>query len=271
MFKISEFSKLSKVSVKALRFYDQMQLLKPAHIDDVTGYRYYAAEQLLELNRILAFKELGFTLQQIVPLLQEQVSLEQIKGMFKVKKAEIQSVLRNEQEKLARLEERLQQLEAEQEINLQHVVLKEVEPQWVASFRSKATIVDIPHLFQQLDSALGKHVSNVQPRLALLHGCAACDEKMEIEVARPLSREINMHAPFTVQCIPHHPLMATIVQRLTHRCEISTASASLAMWIEKNGYVLTAGEPRRELYFFEDEHAMEPFMTEIQLAIEPKA
>jgi len=65
MFKIGEFSKLSQVPVKTLRYYDEIDLLKPAKVDDFTGYRYYSAEQLFQLNRILALKDLGLSLAQI--------------------------------------------------------------------------------------------------------------------------------------------------------------------------------------------------------------
>ncbi|GIO29020.1 hypothetical protein J2TS6_01610 [Paenibacillus albilobatus] len=74
MFKISEFSRLSRIPLQTLRYYDQIGLLKPARIDSLTGYRHYAAEQLLEINRNVIFKELGFTLQQITQLLQEDIS-----------------------------------------------------------------------------------------------------------------------------------------------------------------------------------------------------
>lgn len=72
MFKIGDFSKLSQISIKALRLYDQMGLLKPIHIDPDTGYRYYSASQLPRINRILAFKDLGFSLEQITSLLDDQ-------------------------------------------------------------------------------------------------------------------------------------------------------------------------------------------------------
>ncbi len=59
MFKIGDFSKLGQVSVRMLRHYDQLGLLKPGQIDKFTGYRYYAVEQLARLNRILFFKDFG--------------------------------------------------------------------------------------------------------------------------------------------------------------------------------------------------------------------
>src|SRR5581483_11326 len=111
MFKISEFSQLSQVSIKTLRYYDQIGLLKPAHSDPCTGYRYYTADQLLRLNRILAFKDLGFTLEQINYLLDEHIPPEQIRGMFRLKQAEIQTLIEEEQARLSRIEGRLRQIE----------------------------------------------------------------------------------------------------------------------------------------------------------------
>ncbi len=65
MFKIGDFSKLSLVSVKTLRYYDELGLLKPARVDEFTGYRYYSASQMPRLNRILALKDLGLSLEQV--------------------------------------------------------------------------------------------------------------------------------------------------------------------------------------------------------------
>lgn len=92
MFKISEFSKISQVSVKTLRYYDQLNLLKPDFTDKHTGYRYYSADQMLQLNRILA------------------IPIEQIRGMFRDKQNEILSILDREQARLARIKDRLSYL-----------------------------------------------------------------------------------------------------------------------------------------------------------------
>lgn len=80
MFKIGEFSKLSLVPAKTLRYYDQIGLLKPNEVDHFTGYRYYSASQLPRLNRILALKDLGLSLEEIGRLLDEELTAAQIRG-----------------------------------------------------------------------------------------------------------------------------------------------------------------------------------------------
>lgn len=65
MFKIGEFSKLTQVSTRMLRYYDEMGLLKPAKIDSLTGYRMYSAEQISTLNRIIYLRDSGFNVAEI--------------------------------------------------------------------------------------------------------------------------------------------------------------------------------------------------------------
>src|SRR3712207_3730687 len=111
MIKIGDFSKLSQVTVKTLHHYDQLGLLKPVHVDRFTGYRYYAVEQLPRLNRILALKDLGLSLQQIAQLLADDLPASEIRGMLKLKQAEVQQQVVAEQARLARIEARLRQIE----------------------------------------------------------------------------------------------------------------------------------------------------------------
>ena len=87
MFKIGEFSRFSQVTVKTLRYYDEIGLLKPAEVDPFTGYRYYAASQFPRIHRILALKDLGLTLEQIGDLLEGDLTPDQIRGILVLWKA----------------------------------------------------------------------------------------------------------------------------------------------------------------------------------------
>lgn len=113
MLKIGDFSRLGQVTVKTLHHYDDLGLLHPAHTDPSTSYRYYTLEQLPRLHRIMALKELGISLDQIGLLLHGDVSVEQIRGMLRLKSAELQQHVRKEQARLATVEFRLHMLEAE--------------------------------------------------------------------------------------------------------------------------------------------------------------
>ena len=65
MYKIGEFSKLTGLSNKTLRFYDEIGLLKPSRIDSFTNYRYYDEKDLEIYRKIIYLKSLGFSLVEI--------------------------------------------------------------------------------------------------------------------------------------------------------------------------------------------------------------
>src|SRR5690242_21163469 len=116
MFKIGEFSKLVQVTVPTLRYYDQVGLLKPVQVDPFTGYRYYSADQLPRLHRILALKGLGFSLEQIAVVLAEGLTPEQMRGMLRLRHAQISEQIVEMENQLVEVEVRLQQIEQEEQL-----------------------------------------------------------------------------------------------------------------------------------------------------------
>src|SRR5690348_14077587 len=111
MFRIGEFSKIAQVSGRLLRYYDEIGLLSPESIDPETGYRYYSARQLPQLNRILVLKELGLSLDQIAQLLKRDTSTEEIRGMLALRKAQIEQIVQEEMARLRVVETRLEQID----------------------------------------------------------------------------------------------------------------------------------------------------------------
>jgi len=88
MLKIGDFSKLARVTIKALRYYDELGLLKPVKVDEFTGYRYYSASQLTQLYRIMALKDMGLSLEEISRLLRNNVSIDHILDLLHTKQIE---------------------------------------------------------------------------------------------------------------------------------------------------------------------------------------
>lgn len=93
MLKIGEFSKLTQVSVRMLRHYDEIGLLKPAEIDCFTDYRYYKEEQLPAMCRIKALKDMGFSLADIVRIMQLDGNSAALDAFFEVRRAELCAAL----------------------------------------------------------------------------------------------------------------------------------------------------------------------------------
>jgi DNA-binding transcriptional MerR regulator len=113
MIRIGDFSRLSHTPVSTLRYYDEVGLLKPVEVDHFTGYRYYTFDQLERLHRILALKDLSFSLEEIARLLADDLPTRQVHGMLHRKRAYLHEQVQDHHEQLERLDAWLKQIEKE--------------------------------------------------------------------------------------------------------------------------------------------------------------
>jgi effector-binding domain-containing protein len=268
VFKIGDFSRLSQVTVKALRYYDELGLLKPAHVDRFTGYRYYSATQLPRLNRILALKDLGFALEQMKPFLEQQASPEQIRGMLHLRRSELQQHIDKEQARLARVEARLRQIEQEDEMPAYDVVLKPVEAQMIVGVRRVIpTYPNVAELFEELLGMLETHRLQVTgPAMSIYYDGEYRERDVDVEAAIPVSAagKGSSDAPVrelpgaeTMACLVHHGPYDTIYQ----------AYNALLEWTEANNYRIDG--PDREVYLQGPDKASSPveYVTELQVPV----
>jgi effector-binding domain-containing protein len=245
MIRIGLFSKLSQVPVKTLHYYDEIGLLEPAEIDSFTDYRYYSVTQLPRLNRILALKDLGLSLNQIAQLLTEELPVEQLRGMLRLKQVEIQQRMGQEEEKLARVAARLRQIEQENKMSNYDVVIKKVEPQRIASVRD--VIPSYPeqgHLWQELETTMVQSkIKSTGPCLTLYH---SDEPKIDAEVCEPIAEDVSLPKNTKVQT---RELPGVEVAAVIHHGPFNSLSESyeaVIKWIEANGYQING--PCREIY-----------------------
>lgn len=266
MLKIGDFSSLSQVSVKTLRFYDEMGLLCPSRIDAVSGYRYYSVDLLPRLHRILALKDLGFSLDQIARLLDENVTVDQLKGMLLLREAEQQVRVLEEQNRLARLRARLSLIDKENTMS-NDVVTKEVPPQWIASLREVIpSYPAVGRLYGVVAEALRPNLPTGIP-VAIWHDLEFKEKDVDAEAGFYLKQPLPL-APGNVKI---HELPSATVASVIHKGAYNRLSESydaLLRWIGTNGYRVAA--PIRELYL---QNSMpvrqddESYVTEIQVPI----
>ena len=91
MYKIGEFSSMSKTTIKTLRYYEKENLIKPVYIDQNTGYRYYETSQLVELSKIISLRQIGISIIDIKKILNGH----DMKEVLKKRKEEIEKELNN--------------------------------------------------------------------------------------------------------------------------------------------------------------------------------
>jgi DNA-binding transcriptional MerR regulator len=247
MIRIGDFSKLSRVSIKALRFYDEMGLLKPISVDRFTGYRTYEFDQLARLHRILALKDLGFSLEEIGHLLESSLSAEQMRGMLKLRQAEIRQKVQEEAERLERVEQWLRQIEQEDSMNKYDVVIKKIEPIKIASVRG---VVPTPPqqdpLWGELEGYLtAQHVRPTGPCFALYHDEEHKERDWEIEACEPIANELKASERVKVYTLPAVEMMACTIHHGPF-ATIGEAYDAILKWVDENGYRIHG--PGREIY-----------------------
>lgn len=247
MFKIGDFSRLSQVPISALRYYDEIGLLKPARIEP-NGYRYYSASQFPRLSRLLALKDLGLSLEQIALLLNDELTPEQILGMLKLKQAELRQEIADGQNRLARVDAWLKEFQPEVlAMPESELVVKKVEAYTVASYRFVAP--NIPAMVATFEELAGwvnsNKIGTPKPPLFIYYFEGFRTENLDVEVAWPVDGAIPEHERFRIHQLPAVEQMAELAYYGSYE-HIGQGYARIGRLIEENGYQIVG--PCREVY-----------------------
>ncbi|MEM7034221.1 MAG: MerR family transcriptional regulator [Chloroflexota bacterium] len=275
MFRIGEFSKIGQVSGHLLRYYDEIGLLKPAKIDAWTGYRYYSAEQLPRLNRILALKDLGLSLDQIRRLLEEDLAATEIRSMLTFRKAQIEQTIENELAQIRHIEARLDQIDREGTLEDVDIIVKSVPAQPFLAMRyALPKLSDGKSLLTEMLRLTEEKVGKKQMThfAAVFYSDMFTLEDVDVEagvlLTEPLDIEIAITDRYvmTVRELPAVETMVTVVRsglpQVGHR-----SYAALGSWVEANGYRF-AGLGREVFIVPPTPDTKEETLTEIQFPVE---
>jgi DNA-binding transcriptional MerR regulator len=244
MLKIGDFSSLAQISVKTLRYYDESGLLKPVTVDSATGYRFYSAAQLSQLHRILALKDLGFSLDQIREILNKGVTAEQMRGMLLLRQAEQEKRVQDESDRLSRITSRIRLIEQENIMSYE-VVTKSVGPQWIASIRETiAAYPAVGALYPRVMAALGPAMASATVGVALWHDPEYKESNVDAEAGMYLKQPVATNNDVQVHELPAVNVASTIHNGAYNR--LQEAYDSLLRWVADNGYHVAG--PIRELY-----------------------
>ncbi|HJP80533.1 MAG TPA: MerR family transcriptional regulator [Pseudonocardiaceae bacterium] len=269
MFAIGEFARHGRVSVRMLRHYDAIGLLRPAHVEPSTGYRGYEAAQLAELNRIVALKDLGFTLEQVRSLVDEQISVEKVRGMLMLRRADLAATVAETTQRLAQVEARLDAIELDGRLPAHEVVTKPLPATRMAELTATAADFhpgEIGPVVRPLCAKLGQRLAGaeVSPVGRLTCYYEPTGDAVLVHAAVPIATE---HGPelngLSIVDLPagEH---ATVVHRGPMDA-VLPAWQALARWVDARGY-RSAG-PARELYL-ECPPDTAAWVTELQEPIE---
>lgn len=159
MFSIGEFSKITGLTVKTLRFYHEQGLLVPTCVDDQTGYRYYAETKINVARAIAYLRALDFPLAEIEVLLKDQREAELIEALQRHKRS-IELRIKNLRTVKQSLDELIQELQENQIMSTEKLEIQEkvVEAQLIAGVRMKGRYQDCGQGFSKIGRRFGRHI-----------------------------------------------------------------------------------------------------------------
>jgi effector-binding domain-containing protein len=270
MIKIGDFSKMSFVTVQALRYYDDIGLLKPVKVDELTGYRFYMADQLIRANHITALKKMGLPLEDIAFILNDVHNLESIKKVLTVKRTDILQRLADEKSRLNEVEKILRKIEDEGKLPKYQVVMKTIEPQLVAAVRAV-----LPNYSGQLIGGMfadllgfinDKGLKIVGPTMMLYNDPDYREENADIEVSAPINKAVDGSGRVSVYTMPVFETVACLVYKGRYE-DMGEAYNALMSWVATNGYQLNG--ICREVYLVSPADTPDPdnYVSELQVPV----
>ncbi len=270
MYRIGLFSKINKVTIKTLRYYDEAGLLKPAHVDNENGYRYYTSEQLPDLHRIIALRQMGFSIDEISAIL----SGRDVAGVFEERRRELESAIDESRQQLSRIEHYLERIKEDFSMSYQ-AILKELPEVIVYSRRMVIPNYDA---YFELIPQIGEEMKLSNPETKCLvpeycfimyHDGEYREKDIDVEYCEAVTAYGKDTDTIKFKKIDWVPSAACVYHKGPYST-LGNAYAFLFKWISDNGYV--ASDIPRESYIDgiwnkEDEN---DWLTELQVPVVKK-
>jgi len=270
VFKIGEFSKLTQVSIRMLRYYDETGLLKPAQIDMFTNYRLYSAEQIPALNRIIFLRDLGCNVSEIaVALHQWETS---IVSLLDDKRLKIEDSIRAGQEKLARIEQARKDIRQNKMAINYNVSIKSIPSFQVLSLRRVVPDYYAEGLLWKEMSAYAdeKGIAVSNDTFTIYHDTDYKEKDVDIEICAPVHSFGENSDDFVFRHTEEIHIMASTMVYGSFE-NIAGAYLSFAGWLQEHNQYRMSGQSRQIVHrgpWNEENH--DKYLTEIQIPLENK-
>jgi DNA-binding transcriptional MerR regulator/effector-binding domain-containing protein len=243
-FSVGEFSKVTGLSVKTLRFYHEKGILVPTRVDDTTGYRYYNAAAVERARVIVALREMEFSLDAIAEILRDSEDDADLVNRLEVQKVQIAQRMAREREVIRALDQVIASERAAREA-LQaaafRVEEKALPEMLVAGYRMRGKYSECGKAFSKIARCVGRHIAG-KP-FCLYYDAEYKDEDADFEACFPIRKEVKADG------ISVRPLPPTRSLTLVHRGpypQLGRSYERLIRAVEERGADITL--PTREIY-----------------------
>lgn len=238
MLKIGDFSKLSRISIRMLRHYDEIGLLMPKTTDSFTSYRYYSEEQLPVAGRINALKDMGFGLSAIGEILKSYDDAQKMAEFLSVKKAEVKTEAEEAARRLRLLETAIIRLRKDGTTMSYNVTLKTLPERYVASVRQVIPAYDqegtLWNILVKETAPLNIQEGDPCYTLAIFHDGEYKENDVDVEVQKSVrgSYPNTQHVVFKTE----PPILIASATYKGGYDKIDGATEAVANWVRDSGY-----------------------------------
>ena len=263
LYKIGMFANMNRVTIKALRYYDEQKLLVPVYVDEENGYRYYAAGQMAQLHRIIALKNMGFSIDDIRKIIEGAEE----KSFLLVKKQEILKEIAVLTDKLSQIESYL----ARDSINLSApVLIKEIPQAIVCTMKRRIKSYDalfelMPQMGAQMELSDCKCA---QPSYCFTHYLEPeyKEEDILVEICEAVTEKKPDTGDLAFKVFPKVPMAACIFHKGSYNT-LPESYAMLLQYIEENGYEICGNIRESYIDGVWNKETENEWLTEIQIPV----
>lgn len=263
-YKIGLFSKINRVTIKALRHYDEIGLLPPAFIEETTGYRYYTSAQLPLLHHILALRDMGFTLDEIK---QVQGGIPE-KELLQKKRLELIKKIAADTLRLAQVESYLAKKDAD--TCDYHIILKDLPEVIVASMRTVISSYDalfdvVPPMGAEMER-LGCVCAVPEYCFNIYHDGEYRETDVDVEICEAVTEKKIDSEMLTFKVIDRVEHAACVLHKGPYE-GFPKAYNAVLKWVENNGYEIIDNPRESYIDGLWNKDSAEDWLTEIQFPV----
>lgn len=270
MLSIGDLARRTHVSVRMLRHYDALGLVTPVRVDEQTGYRWYTASQIGRVNALIALKELGFTLEQCGQMLDEQMSVEQLMDLLRLRQTELAQRIESDAERLAEVGRRLRSMERGLLMTNPTLELRALPALRVAQVSAEVNDTTeissvLGPLFETLTQRLSAADLRVEGRGIRTYFGRPDGSKIDVAAAVPVDVEVERIEGVELVDLPAEENAAVVVHR-GPASDIGDAWQAFAVATDEQG--LTPFGIHRQVYLHAPDDSDE-WIVELQCPVRP--